>query len=137
VANMASNNAVILNKLGANLSEVSYTDDIGRKFVMLIAPDQSAEHGVLKGPPMEIYDELINRGVSHELAITTHNELCDRRLLTNHDIVARPTEVFAAWQAACKTSVQAIMACYTKEYAETPPTNSRSQRSNLIPRRRG
>lgn len=121
-------------KFNIALEEIAYTDDIGRNFVVLVAPGQAPELGLIKGPPLEVYDTLIQEGMSTSTALALHNELHARGLITEKDVARRIMEVFAAWQAASGTNVQRIVSLYTPPVQEEEVTNSRSQRSNLIPR---
>lgn len=93
------------------LREVVYNDQQGRKWLRGIPealPDWQAINGIPLGPP-----PLDDLGLPLEVEVRLHNQLFDRRILTERDARQRSNEVFAALQAAMRVDIQRIMAIYS------------------------
>lgn len=89
------------------MDEVVYTDELGRKFKVVVPQGGDPEFGVVIGPPyldgLELPDSVMVR---------LHNELFYRRLFTLADVRRRPIDVDGALRAALKLDVQKILEAY-------------------------
>lgn len=97
--------------LAASTERVTYTDDTGRNWVVLVPKGrpQDAPIGVVVGPPDL---RLVFDGVPDLILIRLHNELYARGLLTETDLRGRGGELQAAMQRAFRIDVQALLAAY-------------------------
>lgn len=94
------------------LRQVSYTDELGRRWVTRIpsgAPDSEASIGIPVGPPP--LDEL---GLPDELQTALHNQLVDRGILTSADVRRKGLqELHSALMAALKLDANRIAALFS------------------------
>lgn len=80
-----------------------YTDEMGRKFKVLVREGEDPSIGILVGPtPLDAL------GLPDEVNVRLHNELYSRGLLTSVEVKRNPNAVLAALQAALRVNVQQI-----------------------------
>lgn len=94
------------------LRQVSWTDDLGRKWVSRIpegAADDEAPRGIPYGPP-----PLDDLGLPDELQTRLHNQLVDRGLLTPADLRRKGVgEVASALMAALRVDAGRVAALFS------------------------
>lgn len=96
------------------MRKVTYTDNIGRKFLTLIpdsAPDEHAGYGVLVGPPE------FNIDMPERMLVQLHNELFSREIFTMRDIKRRREDVLSAVRSVFRIDCEVIAQCY-KEWED-------------------
>lgn len=92
------------------MREVVYTDEGGKKFKVLIpdeAPDTHAKFGLIVGPP-----DLSALNIPKDMEIRLNNQLFNRGLFTNKDVLTRRREVVAALQATLALDADKIINLY-------------------------
>lgn len=90
----------------SELRRVTYTDDMGRKWVADLPegwPDDLASAGLPVGPA-----SLEALGLPLEWELRLHNELVARNLLTHADVASRPQDVEAALRAVLRVGAREI-----------------------------
>lgn len=95
------------------LKRVSYTEDSGKKVMVLLpqeAPEEEAQKGILIGPP-----EIESLGLSEEATVRLHNELFERGILTPKDALRGRDQIMYALQATFKVDVDRIVELYVGE----------------------
>lgn len=93
------------------LQRVSYTDQDGRKKVVLLpegVSEDEAAMGIPIGPPS--LDEL---GLPLESEVRLNNELFNRGIFTAVDAIKRRADIIAAIQATFKVDASRIVTVYT------------------------
>ncbi len=94
------------------MREVTYKDSYGRLYLVSLpdnAPDSDAQYGIIIGPP-----DVTSLGLSTDVATRLHNQLYSRKLFTMKEVQRRSNELFAAWQAALRVSVQDLLNLYSE-----------------------
>jgi len=100
------------------LKKVEYTDERGRKFLVLIEDEESidkASDGIPIGPP-DIVDKL---DLPENIKVRLHNQLFQRGLWNNSEVRKRPRELQGALQAALAIDIQTLHQAYV-EYEKEP-----------------
>jgi hypothetical protein len=95
------------------MKQVTYVDEAGRKFLVRV-PDNCPENlysgGILLGPPA-----LTALKLPLSIEVALNNQLFHRGILTKRDALARPKDLFAAWQATLRVNIQEIQRVYQEE----------------------
>lgn len=92
----------------AGLVQATYEDDTGRKWLVLVPPDETdLSRGIVQGPP-----DITELNLPERVAVRLHNELFNRGLITRSDVKGRAMEVHAALQAAYHVDATAILNLY-------------------------
>lgn len=89
---------------------VTYTDDAGRRWVVVLPDDKpisDAAMGIPVGPP-----SMEPLGLPEEIEVRLHNALVDRGLLTERDFKTRRSHVMGALQTALKVDIVRVAALY-------------------------
>ena len=97
--------------LKAGYREVSYEDESGRKFAVLLppgVPDEEARTGVLLGP----IADLVEMGLPLALEVRLHNGLFSRRIFTLEDARLHPNEVYGSLMAALTIDAVKVIESY-------------------------
>lgn len=93
-----------------SLERITYTDEEGRKKVVLL-PNDSLEAdpsmGVPVGPPT-----LENLNLPKEIEVRLNNELFNRNILTAQDALKHRGEILYAVQAALKIDANSVLDMY-------------------------
>lgn len=99
----------------SGLLRVTYTDDDGRRWAVLVPPghEDEAALGIVLGPP-----DLSELGLSVAAHTRLHNELFDRGLITAEDVRGKAHLVFGAIQAAYKADTAAVIRLYQQQGQE-------------------
>lgn len=96
------------------MREVTYTDSIGRKFLVRLPedmPDSDAKYGFVIGPPI-----LIGLSLPVHVEVNLHNELFNRGILTLADARKRRVELVNALQKALAVDADKILEAYRSEF---------------------
>ncbi len=97
--------------LQAGYRELSYEDESGRWFSVLLppgVPDSDARRGMLLGPQVD----LSSLGLPFEIEVKLHNALHSRRIFTYADARRTPANVQGALMAAFKLDAGRIIESY-------------------------
>lgn len=92
------------------MRQVTYVDEIGRKWAMLVpdnAPDSAAHLGMTLGPV-----DLDPLGLPRAYAVRLHNALFDRAIFTSQQARKHPHDIASAIKEAMRPDVAAIIALY-------------------------
>jgi hypothetical protein len=101
--------------LNTSTEKAIYEDETGRKWLVLVPvgkPEQAA-YGIVLGPPD--VREILPSGYPEAVLFTLHEELFNRGLFTEKELMGRGQEIQAALAAALRLDVQAIMRAYKGE----------------------
>lgn len=101
--------------LAGTTERAVYEDETGRKWAVLVPLGRAvdAAQGVVIGPP-----DLRDSGLAHlpeSLLLALHNELFNRGLLTERDLVGRGQELQAAFMAVLRADVGALRDAYRSD----------------------
>lgn len=92
------------------LERIVYTDESGRKKVVLLpedSKDSDPSIGIPIGPPS--FEDL---GLPLEVEVRLSNELFHRNILTAQDAIKRRSEVLLAIQAALRVDAEKVLGVY-------------------------
>lgn len=94
------------------MREIAYVDTAGRKFKVMLpdgAPDSDAPYGIVVGPP-----DLSSLELPLDIEVALNNQLYGRSIFSAKEAAKRSNELFAAWQAALRVNVQALLNLYSE-----------------------
>lgn len=120
------------------LKRTSYTDEVGRKFAVLLPdeePEENAVNGIPLGPP-----DLSELGLPLELEIRLNHELFARDIFLGKDILKRRQDIQSAIQSVLRLDTERVVTLYIgKDYKnarqESPEVKSNPPVPNRRPRR--
>jgi len=100
---------VVHRQIPDGMTETVHIDSWGRKFAVYVSEGMDPSCGHLIGPmPLDSLE------LPMDVMIRLHNELYERRLLTESDVLQRPQDVAGALAAAYQVDVQTIQGLYHK-----------------------